>query len=187
LSRVRALLALVLGLALTGCGQASAPAPQTEPAPEAAAPTAEVISPEGYGPVRIGMSVESANTALGGILVADEPLDDPQGCRTWNTGGPSAVYYMSDQDRITRISFVDGSEAIRTAEGVGVGSSDAEVRAAYPNAVEQGAAYADAPAHDLLVWAVPDKSGLRFEINDEGRVTALHAGNETILYIEGCA
>jgi hypothetical protein len=87
--------------------------------------------------------------------------------------------------RISRISDYDAADAA-TPEGVKLGDSDEAIRAAYPSAVEQPANYDPAPAHDLIVWATPDESGLRFEINADGAAHALHAGDSTILLAEGC-
>ena len=75
----------------------------------------------------------------------------------------------------------------RTAQNVGVGSTDAEVRTAYQNVIEEGAHYNPPPAHNLLIWTTPDQSGLLFEVGETGIVTAVHAGSPSIRYMEGCA
>ena len=181
----RGLAALAL-LALAGCAT-QASLPSQPPAPIGRA--ANVIEPAGLGPVDIGMSIAEANAALGQTLVGDEPLDAAESCQTWHLGAgvDAPVYYMAQQGRITRVSVNEAASAIRTPEGVGPGSTDAAVRAAYPNASAQPAPYDDPPAHDLIVWKIPNQLGLRFEIDQSGRVTILHAGDDSILYIEGCA
>jgi hypothetical protein len=54
-------------------------------------------------------------------------------------------------------------------------------------AIEEPAKYDGPPAHNLIVWRTPNESGLRFEIGADGKVTAIHAGGASILYVEGCA
>ncbi len=90
-------------------------------------------------------------------------------------------------DVITRITAASESPSTRTAQNVGVGSTDAEVRTAYQNVIEEGAHYNPPPAHNLLIWTVPDQSGLLFEVNEQGIVTSVHAGGPSIRYMEGCA
>jgi hypothetical protein len=93
---------------------------------------------------------------------------------------------MAEDGRVTRVSFFGRAQA-RTPEGAGVGSTDAEVRAAYPGAIEEPAKYAPPPAHDLVVWTTPQQAGYRFEIGQDGRVAIMHAGGPSILYVEDCA
>jgi hypothetical protein len=94
---------------------------------------------------------------------------------------------MFEGDVITRITASTEAPHTRTAQNVGVGSTDAEVRTAYQNVIEEGAHYNPPPAHNLIIWTTPDQSGLLFEVNEQGVVTAVHAGGPSIRYMEGCA
>jgi hypothetical protein len=177
---VRAL-ALALILALGACQQ-------DPPAPGPTDPVAPQLSAEGYGPVRIGMTVAEAQTAFGAELHPGGALE-PETCETYAPlpdAGHDGIRFMAQEGRITRISD-HGTPNVRTAQGVGVGSTDAEIRAAYPNAIEAPAKYDPPPAHSLTVWTVPDESGLRFEVSAEGVVTTVHAGGESIQLVEGCS
>lgn len=159
------------------------------------APASAVLGPDGYGPVRIGMSVAEASAALGQTLAPDGVIDeDTEACHTLHIEGQpenQRLTFMIEQGRVTRVSdYGDAdsmSPAADTAAGIGVGSTDAQVRAAYPNAVETPAKYNEPPAHDLTVWTTPNQNGLRFEINERGQVWAVHAGGPSIQYVEGCA
>ncbi len=177
----RGLAAVAVLAFVSACATGPTPAPP-------AVPSAALISPEGMSPVRIGMSVAEASAALGAPLVPDMDFDEPEACQTLHPQGAenSPLYYMAVDGRISRISVYEGAPLIRTAAGVGVGSSDADVRAAYTSAIQEPAPYDDPPAHDLIVWTAPDVSGLRFEVNGMGKVVVLHAGGPSILYIEGC-
>jgi hypothetical protein len=46
----------------------------------------------------------------------------------------------------------------RTAQNVGVGSTDAEVRTGYQNVIEAPAQYNQAPAHDILRLDAPNRA-----------------------------
>jgi hypothetical protein len=172
-----------LALVLLGCESAT-PSAET---PVSTAP--RTISAAGYGPLEIGMSIGSAMTALGDVEL--EPIvrfDEPAPCALYHlpTGGEGdGLIVMVLNGRISRISDYDLVDA-ETPEGVKLGDASEAIRAAYPGADEEPAKYDAAPAHDLIVWAAPDESGMRFEINAEGAAHALHAGDSTILLAEGC-
>ncbi|GAM99366.1 hypothetical protein U91I_03015 [alpha proteobacterium U9-1i] len=179
--------AAALVLVLAACNPASEP-PAAPEAP-AAQSDAPFLSAAGYGPVRIGMTIEEASTALGAQLVPDGNFDEPDACQTLHIDGVTdedPLRFMAQGGRITRISDYGGRDAT-TPEGVGVASTDSEIRAAYPNAIEQPAKYNAAPAHDLIIWTTPNESGVRFEINEQGVATIVHAGDESIQLVEGCA
>ena len=176
--------ALVVSLlALAACQQD----PPGQGARDASAPPLTV---EGYGDMRIGMTIAEARQVSG------QPLDNealepevPGACsdQEYRTADGDQLWLMFEGDRLTRVSASAEAPNTRTAQNVGVGSTDAEVRAAYPGVVEQGAHYDDPPAHNLIAWTTPEQSGLLFEVNDQGIVTAVHAGTASILYMEGCA
>jgi hypothetical protein len=176
--------ALVVSLlALTACQQDS-------PAQGERDTSAPPLTVEGYGDMRIGMTIAEARQVSG------QPLDNealepevPGACsdQEYRTANGDQLWLMFEGDRLTRVSASSEAPYARTARNVGVGSTDAEVRAAYQNVVEQGAHYDDPPAHNLIAWTVPEQTGLLFEVNDQGVVTAIHAGTASILYMEGCA
>lgn len=176
--------ALVVSLlALAACQQD----PPAQGAREASAPPLTV---EGYGDMRIGMTIAEARQVSGQAM--DNPAleeDIPGACseQQYMTTDGDQLWLMFEGDRLTRVTASSEAPRTRTAQNVGVGSSDAEVRTAYQNLVEQGAHYDDPPAHNLIAWTTPDQRGLLFEVNDAGVVTAVHAGTASILYMEGCA
>lgn len=172
---------------LAACG----PAPErpTEAPVPTEASNAPFLWADGYGPVHIGMTIAEASTALSAQLVPDGTFGEPEACQTLHVDGATGedpIRFMAQDGRITRISDYGAPDA-RTPEGLGIGSTDAEVRAAYPNLIEQPAKYEAAPAHDLLVWTTPNTRGIRFEVNAGGVVTIVHAGDASILLAEGCA
>ena len=148
------------------------------------------LSVEGYGDLHIGMTLADARLVSGQVLDAPALEEDvPGACseQQYATTDGDQLWLMFEQDKLVRITASSEAPHTRTAQNVGVGSTDAEVRTAYQNVIEQPAKYNDAPAHDLIVWTVPDQSGLRFEVDAQGIVTQVHAGGPEIQYVEGCA
>lgn len=148
------------------------------------------LTVEGYGDMRIGMTLDEARQ-VSGLPLNNTPLDEetPGACveNEYPTPDGDQLWLMFEGDRLTRVSASSEAPRTRTAQNVGVGSTDAEVRTAYQNVIEEGAHYNPPPAHNLLIWTAPDQSGLLFEVSETGIVTAVHAGTPSIRYMEGCA
>ena len=170
-------------LALAACQQD----PPSQGARDSSVPPLTV---EGYGDMAIGMSIADARRISGQPLdnEALEP-DIPGACseQQYRTTDGDQLWLMFEGDRLTRITASSEAPRTRTAQNVGVGSTDTEVRTAYQNVIEEGAHYSEPPAHNLLIWTTLDRSGLLFEVNEQGVVTAVHAGGPSIRYMEGCA
>ena len=148
------------------------------------------LTVEGYGDMHIGMSLEDARR-VSGQPMANPPLDEetPGACseQEYRTADGDQLWLMFEGDKITRITASTEAPRTRTAQNVGVGSTDAEVRTAYQNVIEEGAHYNPPPAHNLIIWTTPEQTGLLFEISEQGIVTSVHAGGPSIRYMEGCA
>jgi len=155
-----------------------------------AAPALPPLTTEGLGPVRIGMTVKQAETALGGTL-AVQWSDGPAGCGTGSAKPAGDIFYMFENRRLVRIDVeaIDGkpaNPAHATAAGIHIGSSEADVKKAYPNVIVEGHPY-DEHGHYLRVYTDGRKAGFIFE-TDGRRVTTFRAGVYPALgYIEGCA
>ncbi|HEY9217828.1 MAG TPA: hypothetical protein VIO94_07265 [Phenylobacterium sp.] len=142
---------------------------------------------EGYGPVRVGMSVGQAQTALGGKLAPSDDSGPADGC--WHlkaASGHEGVTFMIQDGRVTRASLYGEPSAVKTVSGAGLGDTEAAVRALYGDKLKsEPHAYGDAGDRYLTYWARPHR-GVRFEIVG-GKVAAIHAGEDSIGYIEGCS
>ena len=134
------------------------------------------------------MTWDEAHAALG-LGARPQAVANDDGCHEtpFHTADGDTLYAMFEEHHLSRITANKDAEHTRTAQNVGVGSTDSEVRTAYPGVIEEPAKYEAAPAHDLIVWTAPNKSGFRFEVGADGRVAAIHAGGPSILYAEGCA
>ena len=144
------------------------------------------LTPDGWGPVRIGMSRAQVERAIGAKLEG-EPLEDEQSCIEMAPVGPdTGVWFMFEDFKLSRISVGDPSK-VTTPRGIGVGASADQVRRVYPRIKAEPHYYEDKPSEYLTFWTVPNKRGVRFETSSKRQVQAIHAGTASIQYVEGCA
>lgn len=200
-------------LLLAGCGGAESNkqpdetagsnatvAPAAAP-PAQAAPAAEpVLTAEGFGPLRIGMTRAQVVEALGDDSDPEAVGGpEPESCDEWRPArAPEGLLVMIEEGRLTRISLIDGSK-VKTDRGLGLGAAAAAVRSAYGTELRPELhKYEEAPAEYLVVWAKgapeDDKSeipaasrGIKYEVGGKGVVQGISAGGPSILYVEGCA
>lgn len=146
------------------------------------------LTPDGYGPVRIGMTRAQVERALA-VRLEGEPLDDANVCIEMAPGaGPHRdLVFMFIQRRLSRIAAIDASR-VTTPRGLGIGATAAQVRRAYGRGLRaEEHAYLGRPAEYLTFWTRPNRRGVRFVTDLRRRTEVLIAGDETIRYIEGCA
>lgn len=157
---------------------ASEASPVASDTPVAEAPAANALTPHGLGAIVVGQA-PPATIKADSAQVSD-------GCRTYSDKA-RRLYAMTDGKVVARVTVMSRSP-IKTAEGIGVGASEAAVRKAYPDAVAEPHKYVEAPAKYLDWRPGGGKTGLRFEIDKDGKVSMIHAGREPeIEYVEGCA
>jgi hypothetical protein len=148
------------------------------------------ITETGYGPLRAGMTLAEARTALGTSRVLAAPRDPQCDHVTLDgkSGAESGLLLMIVEGRVARVELRDSSAA--TAAGARIGDSETRVKALYPGRVRVlPHKYTD--GHYLIV---PRGSGadslyrLVFETDATGRVTLLRGGHyPEVEWVEGCA
>lgn len=157
------------------------PAPSPS-APADAPPAANLLTLDGLGVLRIGQAVPTGSGwAERGAQISDT-------CRIVSSPDFPGVYAIAEDGKVRRITIGERSD-VKLVAGIGVGATEAAVRAAFPGFREDPHAYVDPPAKYLTA---PDAEGgapaLRFEIGADGRVSLIHAGTMPVLgYVEGCA
>ena len=180
---------VLLLAAVAACSEASErPAPvdtaRTEPA--AVDSSAWAVDDRAAGPLAIGMTTAAAERALGAALRAAD--DVVEGCATIVVpGGPAGLSLMFVNDTLVRFDVADSVP--RTRAGVGVGSGEGAVEAAYGPRVLVGPHKYDAPpAHYLTVVPTADSAyAIVFE-TDGARVTRYRAGRRPeVEWVEGCS
>lgn len=151
----------------------------------AASPASDsTVTEHGLGPLRVGMTLAEARTALGGAFVV--PVEsDTMSCdyATWR-GGPRGVHVMIDSGRVARVE-VD-SVGIATGAGARVGDSEERIRSLYPGRVTV-TPHKYVEGHYLTVNATGDSSSAIVFETEKGRVTRYRAGRRpAVEYVEGC-
>lgn len=157
--------------------------------PVTAPRAAEPLTGDGWGSWRVGDSYGVAARLTGWSMDVDDINgDDPGGSECTYVhadGAPDEVFAQGGSGTIR--SVVTHAPGLKTAKGVGVGSSEADVLTAYGSAVRRtDNEYVE--IDDVVVEAGPDRV-LRFQFDDEDRrVIALHGGEVSwAMLIEGCA
>jgi hypothetical protein len=146
------------------------------------------LTPAGWGPVRIGMTRAQAEKALS-IGLEGEAFDNEGSCIELYSPDErlTGLYFMFLDGKLSRVSAVEKA-TIKTPRGMGIGSTAEEVREAYGEKLQAEPHHYDGePAEYLTYWLKPLKSGVRFETDPGRKVQTIHAGNESIQLIEGCA
>ena len=165
---------------------ATPPAGAATPTPRApASPKAErwEVSEGGIGPVKVGMSVKTANTLLGEGLAVPAKLQQCDYVRPKAT--PKYLAFMVEKNEITRIEVQGGSD-ISTVDGARIGDSEERIKTLYPGQVEvRPAKYGS--GHTLVVTP---KGGGNYRIvfeTDGTKVTKYRSGRlPAVEYVEGC-
>ena len=162
--------AVLMTAALAGCASESGPSGDTTPPTSASAtpdatptptggstPTADpddittwTVSETGMGPIELDAAFDEAQAAVPAWTV-------PEACSWtayWNDpDGAVTAYFAEDGEQAGGVTTIDVAaltdsvapeDAPRTPEGIGLGSTLDEVRAAYPDATEQNATIGDA-------------------------------------------
>ena len=200
---LRRSLAVLPLIALVACGSKESPAPgsarqkadtpvvssapaRTDSAPGDRAAAKWVVTPRGIGPVLAGTSIAALSTALGERLRAEYAPGASCGY-VRASSLPRGVFVMVDRDTVVRVDVRTGD--VRTAEGTGIGDSEAEVLTRYEGRVRVAPGkYSGPGGHDLTVTAPPDTlHRMVFETVGK-KVVRYRAGRRAAVdLVEGCA
>lgn len=174
----------------------TSPPPAAPAQPTSAQPDTAVLTAEGWGPLRIGMTRADIEAALGADAdpgAAGGP--DPESCDQFRPRrAPQGMLVMVENGRLTRISLMRDAD-IATDRGLRLGDGAARVRAVYGGSLLAAPhAYLSPEGGYLTAWArgggddVRDAlaRGIRYEIGADDRVAAIHAGGPAIQNVEGC-
>ena len=199
-----AVLSTVALLALAACNAPeSAKTPEAK-APDVAAPaamgdaaSANVLTPLGYGPLKIGMTQAEVDAAVG-PPPANAAEAEPSECRYYHPPrAPEGLLVMVENGVLTRLTATKDS-TVKTEDGVGVGADGEQLKARYGAATVTPHKYQGAPSAYVTLWpgrpqlqgayvTDPTARGLAFEIGDDGKVAFIHAGGPSIQNVEGCS
>ncbi len=181
----------VLAAASLACCALSHAALEAENTPD------QILTFDGLGPVRIGMTPSQAEEALGAKF---SPKLDFEEDSCWYAhradGVDPQVYYMVQDNEIVRIDIEERELGktetvdpyISTEKGIRVGSTEEQIKEGYGAKVEISPhPYLEEAGHYLEVLRSDMQRGLLFETNDN-KVTTFRSGTpDAIRLIEGCS
>jgi hypothetical protein len=196
---IRRLLLTTAVLALAACNApqepASAPpAAEAPPAVETPAPAANILTANGFGPLRIGMTTAEIESALGPDANPDAVGGaDPQSCDQYRPArAPEGMLVMTQQGVLTSI-WLTRAATVETDRGFNIGDPASAVKAAYGASAEVTPhKYESAPSEYITVWTTSDHEspaarGIKYEIGQDGAVKSIAGGGPSIAWVEGCA
>lgn len=141
---------------------------------------------DGIGPLRAGMTLAEAATALGGRLEALR--DTMDGCGfTSIRGAPSGLSLMVVEGRVERVD-VDSVD-VATDRGARVGDAESRVLELYSGEIRvEPHPYEGPEGHNLVVAKPGDTTRVLIFETDGKRVTRYRAGRRPVAeWIEGCS
>jgi hypothetical protein len=145
-----------------------------------------VVTPAGIGPVRAGMTLTALGTALGEPVRAK--YDAGSRCAHVQPAAlPKGVLVMVQDDTVARVD-VQG-RGVLTADGAGVGDTEASVLERYAGRVRTSPHKYTGPAgHYLTISAPPDTTHLIIFETDGRTVVNYRAGRRpAVELVEGCS
>ena len=149
-----------------------------------------VVTYSSFGPVRFGMTTTQAGRALGlAVTFAPEMApDDPCGHARWE-GKPQSLRVRVMHDTIVGV-VVERPSTVRTADGIGLGSTEQQLRELYADRLTVDPRMHDDDGHFFTVAPVaPADSAYRliFETDGRGTVVGYRAGLlSAVEYAEWC-
>lgn len=189
--------AALLAAATAGCGRAAdradTPPDLPPPAAENPAPAPDTsngpdrwrITPHGIGPVMIGVPLADVATAIGAS--PDIPPAERECGYVQATGAPAGVIFMVRDGIIARVDVREAG--VLSGEGIGIGATEAEVKARYGAQVtQQPHKYTD--GHYLVVRPMSADSATHrlVFVTDGSVVTSMHGGRlPEAEWVEGCS
>ena len=191
---------MIAALALAGCNKSgeatkAADTSTAAPATPAATPAAPafLVGLDAVKDVRLGMTLAEVE-ALGHRTTSEAP-EEGMTCSYARIAGLEGVDVMLDSGRIVRFDIAlpaEGEDAApanrwRTAEGAGLGTTEAELRRLYGARMLVEANKYDEKWHDLVIRAEGSNRALLFQ-TDGSTVQSWRTGDwDAVQLVEGCS
>jgi hypothetical protein len=193
-------LLVIAALLVPACLAAETPKPLSSP-------STWTLSPNGLGPLRIGMTYRDAGHALGTEIRTWK--QDPSGNGTFECDQPAFDGYaglslLFESGRLNSIdvwkqlptndpalnkrmaTWVDMS-GVSMSNGLRIGSSEVDLQRIFgARRHVEVRPYYDEPAHQVSVWNQAARRGVVFDTNENGTVERISVGGRSIRYMEGC-
>ncbi|MDH5180580.1 MAG: hypothetical protein OEZ39_12090 [Gammaproteobacteria bacterium] len=146
---------------------------------------ADSFTDNSYKGVKVGMSVAEAMKILTNYKNTQADYEPGGSCYYLEAKeARQSPAFMILNGKVARIDNY-GDKSVTTREGVGIGSSKADVLKAYQTVTVEPHPYMT-PEGEYLIIRLKNGLGIIFETHHD-IVTSFRLGDESIRYIEGCA
>jgi hypothetical protein len=147
----------------------------------AAAGPAWRLDPEGFGPLKVGMSFAQAHKLAPRLKATPAGLRASEGCDQLALPGHPGVALMFIDGTLTRIDLF--RPGVRTTRGIAPGDRVEQAMRAYPGMAAEPRAYEE---NERFLTERSGDSAIRFA-TEKGRIDNISAGRwAQVQYIEGC-
>ena len=144
----------------------------------------QFVRPDGFGPVKVGISLAALNRILHTSFSAPSDPDE-HACFYVDVPKQAGVALMILNGRVARVDVNDNIKII-TVEGIHVGDSENRALQAYGKRVKVTPHAYVTGGHYLTIFSSDKKYGIRYE-SEDGAITRYYAGTaQAISFIEGC-
>jgi len=152
-----------------------------QPAAAAKAAPPWRLGPDGFGPLKIGMSFAQVRKRAPRLKATPSNLRASSGCDQLALPGHPGVALMFVDDELVRIDLFRSGP--RTTRGVQAGDRVAQALQAYPRLSAEPNKYDE---NERYLTARSGNGAIRFE-TDKGRIGKVYAGRwAQVQYVEGC-
>jgi hypothetical protein len=148
------------------------------------------VTERGYGPLRAGMTLDEARSALGDTMSIPAPADSicDHVTPAFAAGAEPSMLFMIEQGRIARVEVRDATVA--TAAGARVGDARSRIETLYQGRVRvEPHKYTDGKYLIVPLGTGADSLyRLVFETDETGRVLTFRSGlYPQVQWVEGCS
>jgi hypothetical protein len=160
--------------------------PDNTPKPKRSTPAVSYTNPvtlSGIGPIQVGVSLWEALKDLDELVLGDE---DYECSMVKLQSAECGLWVMVGRGRVLRVDVTQGN--YRTAEGIGIGSTEAAVKKAFGTRIKSRPNQYTEGAEDLWVDATVkgNARSMLFEV-EGGKVVRFRAGEaDAVSWVEGC-
>lgn len=143
-----------------------------------------VLSTQGYGPIRPGMTQAEAERLMEAPLHTQDnrPLD-VECDYLYPVNGHKGISFMVVNGRISRVNVT--TKDVATRSGARVGDPAAKLQSLFGASLEIEPHKYDNTGKYFYIWETGKKRGVKFEVIG-GRVKSIYAGDDSIDLVEGC-
>ena len=150
---------------------------------QAVAGSAALVTRDGIGKARFGMTLTQLNLALGETFKVPSGPDD-KNCFYIEPKTLDGVSLMIEQGRLRRIDV--RATTVTTGDGVGVGTPVSNLKSRYGSRLRDEQHHYGGPEDRYLTLELNSTLAIRFETS-EGKVDNWYAGyKKQVQYVEGC-